>query len=216
MVNTLAVIYALVMIYVSATSRIKTHIKILSLQGILLFLICYFALGAESVYAFVFLVFETLFVKAIVIPGVLNKVLRGKNIYLSNDLRIPNIYSLIITSGIIFMGLIASNIQSSVLTPTAKLYLSVSLASIIISLFFITTRKSIVTSIIDYVMMENGIFLLSLTLSKEMPMIVSMGALLDVFIAVFIMGFLINKVSETFGNEHGNVLKMLKDTDNAD
>ena len=213
MVDTLAVVYGLVMVYVSATSRVKTHIKILSLQGILLFLICYFAIGAGSVYAFAFLAFETLIVKTIAIPGVLNRVLRGKNIYLSNDLRIPNIYSLIITSGIVFASFIASNAQSTTLDPTARLILSVSLASIVISLFFITTRKSVVTSIIDYVMMENAIFLLSLTLSKEMPIIVSMGVLLDVFIAVFILGFLINKVSETFGQDHGDALRMLKDSD---
>ncbi|MFA5105168.1 MAG: hypothetical protein WC527_08340 [Candidatus Margulisiibacteriota bacterium] len=213
MIDTLAVIYGLVMIYVSATNRIKTHIKILSMQGILLFFICYFALGTGSFYTFVFLAFETLLVKAIAIPGVLNRVLRGKNIYLSNDLRIPSIYSLIITSGIVFASFIASNIQSVSLDPTSKLILSVSLASIVISLFFITTRKSVVTSVIDYVMMENAIFLLSLTLSKEMPIIVSMGVLLDVFIAVFILGFLINKVSETFGQEHGNALRMLKDSD---
>jgi len=213
MTDTLAVIYGLVMIYVSATNRIKTHIKILSLQGILLFLMCYFAVGSASVYVFTFLAFETLFVKMVAIPGVLNRVLRGKNLYLSNDLRIPGIYSLIITSGIIFMSFIASNIQSILLDSTARLYLSVSLASILISLFFITTRKSVITSVIDYVMMENGIFLLSLTLSKEMPVIVSMGVLLDVFIAVFILGFLINKVSETFGQEHSDALKMLKDTD---
>ena len=213
MINTLAVVYGLVMVYVSATSRVKTHIKILSLQGILLFLICYFSVGTGSAYTFTFLVFETLVVKTIAIPGVLNTVLRGKNIYLSNDLRIPNIYSLIITSGIIFASFIASNLPSSSLDPTAKLLLSVSLASIVISLFFITTRKSVVTSIIDYVMMENAIFLLSLTLSKEMPIIISMGVLLDVFIAVFILGFLINKVSETFGKEHNNALKMLKDSD---
>ena len=204
------------MVYVSATNRIKTHIKILSLQGILLFLMCYFILGDASIYTFAFLAFETLFVKAIAIPGVLSTVLRKKNDYLFNDLRIPNIYSLIITSVIIFASFIASNMQSLSLSPTTRLYLSVSLASIVISLFFITMRKKVVTSVIDYIMMENAIFFLSLSLSKEMPMIVSMGVLLDIFIAVYILGFLINKVSETFGQEDNDALRMLKDSEDDD
>ena len=204
------------MVYVSATSRIKTHIKTLSLQGVLLFLMCYFAFGAENIYVFAFLAFETLLVKAIAIPWILNSVMRGKNQFLSNDLRIPGIYSLMFTSGIIFASYLASNIPSATLDATSRLYLSVSLASIVISLFFITTRKSVITSVIDYVMMENAIFFLSLTLSKEMPVIVSMGVLLDVFVAVFILGFLINKVTETFGHEHADALKMLKDSDDDD
>ena len=37
-------------------------------------------------------------------------------------------------------------------------------------------------------MMENGIFLLSLSVAKDMPIVVNLGVLLDVFIAVFILG----------------------------
>ena len=76
-------------------------------------------------------------------------------------------------------------------------------------------RKKVVTSVIDYIMMENAIFFLSLSLSKEMPMIVSMGVLLDIFIAVYILGFLINKVSETFGQDD-DALRMLKDSEDDD
>jgi len=213
MASTLAVIYGLIMIYVSATNRVKTHIRALSMQGAVLFLICYFAMFKNDFNTFIFLAFETIVIKTVVIPIFLNKVLREKNAYLFNDLRIPNIYSLIVTSCVIFASFLASDLPSAVLSPTTKLFLSVSLASIIISLFFITLRKKVLTSVIDYIMMENGIFLLSLSLSKEMPIIVELGVLLDVFIAVYILGFLINKVSETFDVDDRNALKMLKDSE---
>ena len=59
--------------------------------------------------------------------------------------------------------------------------------------------------------MENGIFLLSLAVAKEMPVIVNLGVLLDLFIAVFILGMLIREIDHEFYDLEVSHLSDLKD-----
>ena len=63
-------------------------------------------------------------------------------------------------------------------------------------------------------MMENGIFLLSLSIEKEMPLVVNAGVLLDLFIAVFILGFLVRRIYRSFEKDIMDVLVELKDSEN--
>jgi hydrogenase-4 component E len=65
-------------------------------------------------------------------------------------------------------------------------------------------------------MMENSIFLLSLSISQEMPMIVNLGVLLDVFIAVFILGFLVKEAGRTLEISDDQALRNLKDSEDVD
>jgi len=206
MENALIVLFGLTMLYISAASRIKAHIKILSFQGFLLFLICYFTVEKTHLINFIFLIFETLVVKAILIPVFLTKILSRNEIYRDNDHHIPNFYSLVLASTLLFAGFLISNIHYQAFDGINPIYFGVSISVIIISLFLITARQKVLTNVIGFISMENGIFLLSLSVAKEMPMIVNLGALLDVFIVVFILGLLINKINEAF--EDLNVSKL--------
>ena len=63
----------------------------------------------------------------------------------------------------------------------------------------------------SFITMENGIFLLSLSVAKEMPIIVNMGVLLDIFIAVFILGMLVKEINNEFDDLEVSQLSDLKD-----
>jgi hydrogenase-4 component E len=196
MENALIVLFGFTMLYMSATSRIKAQIKMLSIQGLILFLICYFIIQQTNPIVFGFLAVETLIVKMIIVPGFLFKVLKKNISYSFEEFNKSNFYSLVISSGILFVGLMLSNIDNDAFQNVNTTLFGISFSVIILSLFLITTRKNILTSVINYIMMENGIFLLSLSVSKEMPMIINMGILLDIFIAIFILGLFINRINE--------------------
>lgn len=197
MQDSLIVLFGLTMLGVSASNRIKTHIRILSLQGVLLFFICYFGVKT-SLFNFIFILLETLLVKAIVIPLFLDKILKKNKAYFEDQAYIPKFYTLALASLILFTGFIISSISSPVFKSINTLYFGISIATIIISLFLITTGKKILSCLIGYMLMENGIFLLSLSVVKEMPLIISLGIFLDLFIAIFILGLLINKINQVF------------------
>ncbi|MFA6988550.1 MAG: hypothetical protein WC197_00635 [Candidatus Gastranaerophilaceae bacterium] len=216
MENSLIVLFGLTMLYISATSRIKAHIKMLSFQGFLLFLICYFSVERTNLINFIFLCFETLIVKTFVIPLFLTRILNKNKIYRDNEPHIPNFYSLVLSSTLLFVGFLISNVHYQVFNGINSTYFGVSISAIIISLFLITVRRKVLTNVIGFIMMENGIFLLSLSVAKEMPIIINLGALLDIFIVVFILGLLVNRINEAF--EDLNVCKLcnLKDSENDD
>lgn len=211
MINMLIVIFGLTMLYMASTSRINAHIKMLSFQGFILFLILFMEQDKADIASLIFLSTETLLIKTIIIPIFLNKILRKNEIYRDSEPDIPNFYSLVIATVILFGGFIISNLHSQYFAGLTTMYFGVSISTILISLFLITTRKKLLTHVIAYIMMENGIFLLSLSVAKEMPIIVSLGVLLDIFIAVFILGFLVNKINVVFEELNISKLTNLKD-----
>ena len=213
MVNMLIVLFGLTMLYMAATSRIKAHIKMLSIQGLILFLILFLDEDKTNLINLIFLSIETLLVKTILIPLFLTRILNKNEVFRDNEPHIPNFYSLVIASIMLFAGFMISSLHGQGFENVTALYFGVSISTILISLFLITTRKKILTHVIGYIMMENGIFLLSLSVAKEMPIIVSMGVLLDIFIAVFILGFLVNKINTAFDELNICELCNLKDCD---
>ena len=212
MENTLALLFGLTMLSMSATSRMKSYLKMLSIQGLLLFLIFYTFMEQFNALNFCFLAFETLGVKMIIIPLFIWRIIKKGEIYRDTSPSIPKFYSLVTATIILFSGFIFPVVLKKMLINTNPLSFGVALSTIIISLFFITIRKKIITGIIGYIMMENGIFLLSLSVEKEMPIIVNMGILLDLFIAVFILGLLVQRISRTFEDDDMDSLKVLKDS----
>jgi hydrogenase-4 component E len=73
-------------------------------------------------------------------------------------------------------------------------------------LLLIVSHKLIISNLIGFLVIENSVFLFSLAVGNEMPMLINIGILLDLFVGVLILGF--------FGlrlKPHTNELTMLKD-----
>ena len=211
MVNGFIILFGLTMLYLAATSRIIAHIRLLIIQGILLFLICCCGMEHLNWLNFTFLTIETLVVKSIVIPWFLYRVLRKTHSNRDVAANIPHFYCLVISSIILLTAFLASNYYISSMKLISPMFFGVSIATIIISLWLITIKHKIISNVIEFITMENGIFLLSLSVAKEMPMLVNMGVLLDVFIAVYILGLFVNEINKEFKDLEVSHLSDLKD-----
>ena len=216
MVNGFLILFGLTMLYLSATSRIVAHIRLLIAQGILLFLICCCGMEHIDKLNFAFLTVETLVVKAIVIPWFLYRVLRKTHSNRDVAANIPHFYCLVISSMILLAGFLVSEYFVSSMKLISPMFFGVSVATIIISLWLITIKHKIISNVIEFITMENGIFLLSLSVAKEMPVLVNMGVLLDVFIAVYILGLFVNVINKEFNDLEVSNLSDLKDYENND
>ncbi len=210
MENGFIILFGLTMLYLASTSRIISHIRVLVVQGILLFLICLLGFKEASLINIGFLVFETLVVKAIVIPAFLYKILKKTHIKRDDAANIPHFYCLFISSFILLFGFLASN-SMLLVKNVSPLCFGVSISVIIISLWLITIKHKIISSVIEFITMENGIFLLSLSVAKEMPVLVNLGVLLDVFIAVYILGLFVREIDKEFKDLEVSHLSELKD-----
>lgn len=230
MENIFIILLGLSMIYIAATSRLAAHVNMLIAQGWLLFFVCLSGFakepwfnwtmisGPESIMAnmphiigLLFVIVETLIVKAFVIPLFLKKVVKKTHAHRDTDANIPHFYCLVISSVILFAGFLVANIDAPQFKLVSPMYFGVSIAMIIISLWLITIKHKVLSNVIGFITMENGIFLLSLSVAKEMPIIVNLGVLLDIFIAVFILGMLVKEINNEFDDLEVSQLSDLKD-----
>jgi hydrogenase-4 component E len=211
MTDILIILLGTTMLYVFAVSRIEAYVKTLAFQGVLLFLLVVIDIKQINFFNIAFLSIETLVIKAIVIPYFLLKVIRKNEIVREVEPFITQFYSLLIAVLIFIFGFIAAFWASKTTTGIKPLYFGTSLVLIIASLFLIINRKKIITHILCYLMLENGIFLLSLSVANEMPMLINIGVLLDFFVGVYLFAIFFNKIHEMYDGGHIDVLTELKD-----
>lgn len=211
MVNGLIILFGLTMLYLSTTSRLKAHVNVVTVQGILLFLICATSFSHIPLIVAAFLTIETLVVKAGLIPMFLNKVLKRTHSNRDTDANVAHFYCLLFSSIILFGGFMLSVFDLPSLSMINPLCFGMALSTILISLWLITIKHKILSNVIEFITMENGIFLLSLSVAKEMPMLVNIGVLLDVFIAIYILGLFVSQINKELGDMEVAHLSDLKD-----
>ncbi len=230
MENIFIILLGLSMIYIASTSRLIAHVNMLVAQGWLLFFVCLAGFAKEPwfdlaifsskeafisnlphIWGLLFVIFETLVIKAFVITWFLKKVVKKTHAHRDTDANIPHFYCLVISSFILFAGFMVANIAIPEFKIINPMYFGTSLAIIITSLWLITIKHKVLSNVIGFITMENGIFLLSLAVAKEMPVIVNLGVLLDLFIAVFILGILIREIDHEFHDLEVSHLSDLKD-----
>jgi len=78
------------------------------------------------------------------------------------------------------------------------LALPVALSTIMSGLTLTVTRRLALSQVFGYVVLENGIFLFALAIVGELPLLLEMGGLLEVFFAVFVMGIAVDRISREF------------------
>jgi len=189
--------------------RLLTYIKILAFQGILLFGIAFIELLQINVLNLAFVLLETIIFKAIAIPLFLNYVIKRNKITRDAEPYLPNFISLIIITLIIIVTFILSNAIAD--THISKIYFVVALSTLFSGLYIIVTRNKIITHVMGYLIIENGVFILSLAVGNEMPMLVNLGILLDIFASVFLLGIFVNKIGDVLKDVDVDQLKNLKD-----
>jgi hydrogenase-4 component E len=209
MTNVLLIIFIISLLYVSIANRIITFVRVLALQGFLLFGVTFLQLQDIKTWNLVLILLETIVFKALAVPIFLGYLIKRNKITRETEPYLPHFISLIITTMIVVVTvLLASSIQDTYLD---KIFFIVSLSTLFTGLYFIASRKKIITHVMGYLMIENGVFVLSLAVGNEMPNLVNLGIMLDVFASVLILGIFLNKIGDVFKNADVDQLSNLKD-----
>jgi len=209
MINVLLIVFIITLLYVSIANRIITYVKVLALQGFILFGVTFMQLQEINTLNLVLILLETIVFKAIAVPMFLDYLIKRNNITREAEPYIPNFLSLVITTIIIIATiLLANSVKDDHLD---KIFFIVALSTLFTGLYFIATRKKIITHVMGYLIIENGVFVLSLAVGNEMPMLVNLGIMLDIFASVLILGIFLNKIGDIFNNVDVDQLSNLKD-----
>jgi hydrogenase-4 component E len=209
MIDILLIALAMSLLYMSIANRIYTYLRILVLQGILLFFVTYLTLVDVNTINLMLIMLETIVFKAIAVPWFLRYIIKRNSITREAEPYLPNFVSLIIVTIIIVATIIlSSSIEDKNLDKT---YFVVALSTLFTGLYLIVSRKKIITHVIGYLVIENGVFILSLAVGNEMPMLVNLGIMLDIFASVLILGIFFNKIGDIIKDPDVNILRNLKD-----
>lgn len=92
-----------------------------------------------------------------------------------------------------------------------QLLTPVAFFTILVGLFGIVTRRKAVSQVVSYLVLENGIFAFGAVALRKAQLLVEMGILLDVFVAVFVMGIAIFRINREFDHIDADRLASLKE-----
>ena len=99
------------------------------------------------------------------------------------------------------------NLQPSAATNAVP----AALAVVLIALFVMATRRHAVSQAAGFLMLDNGIAAAAFLLTAGVPLIVELGASLDVLFAVIVIGILMGRLRHMFGGAELDALAELRD-----
>ena len=92
-----------------------------------------------------------------------------------------------------------------------RMVVATSFATMLTGVLLLTTRVKALIQVLGYLVLENGIYIFGLLLLKATTFLVEVGVLLDLFVAIFVMGIIINHISREFTSIDTERLAALKD-----
>lgn len=198
MLEILIVIFGLSLLWASVTNMLGNFIKILVVQGIILFAITLLKTTQFNWLSFGMIALETLIFKAILIPWFINDTIQHNQIRREVEASVSNFFSLALMSLIFVLSFALAGAAPSWSVKLFPLEFGIAFATILKGIFIIIANKKLITQLMGYLIMENGIFLLSLSAGSDLPYIVSLGVSLDIMLSVLIAVLFIKRISSTF------------------
>ena len=98
-------------------------------------------------------------------------------------------------------------------TLVTKSTLAVALATVMLGLLMMITRRHAVTQIIGFLAVENGLLFAATSATYGMPLVVELGVALDLLIAAFIFGIFFFHINTTFDSLDVDQMARLKEED---
>ena len=206
----LLVVILLLNLFVLGTSRLRAVIGASALQGVVLGILTVTAHGDVTVEV-VLVAIAAVAIKGILIPQFLHKAMRDVAIEREVEPLIGFIPSLLLGALGTALAVIFSETLPLIDADRPHLTLPSSFATVITGFIVLTTRRKAITQVVGYLILENGIFIMGLALLDAMPFLVEVGVLLDLFVAIFVMGIIINHISREFASTDVARLSSLKE-----
>jgi hydrogenase-4 component E len=206
------VIVLLLNLRVLGSSQLRSLIFVVGAQGVLLGMLALSAHGSVGARE-VIVAIGAAVLKGVAIPRMLLQALRDLPIRKEIEPIVSFRASLLLGAVAIATSLGLANhlpvVEGS--HPSATLFILTSFATVLSGFLVLTTRIKAITQVVGYLVLENGVYIFGLLLLDAMPFLVEVGVLLDLFVAIFVMGIIINHISREFASTSTEKLSTLKE-----
>ncbi|MDD5069580.1 MAG: hydrogenase [Candidatus Omnitrophica bacterium] len=211
LIDLIIVAIVLMNLMMLSSSRIRTCIRIVAVEGILVGLVPIIADINSITFSAIISSFFNITLKGFVFPWLLYRAAQEANI--RKEVEPIGGYALSLLLGVILF-LIATWLSTRLLYVKplfSNIVVSVSFATFFTGVLIIVSRTKAITQVLGYIVLENGIYLFGVSLLAEQHLLVELAILLDIFVAVFVMGIAIFHISREFDHIDTHNLSELKD-----
>jgi len=182
------------------SSRLRSCITVAALQGAVVSLLPVLLHGDEGWVRAWSLTVGSMFLKGGVFPWLLRRVLRESGVRREVEPFVGHTLSVMVgVAALAFAVWVDARLAlPASATGHAPLLIPAGLATLLVGLFLIVSRRTAVTQVLGYLVVENGIYAVGVALVGGVPLLVELGVLMDIFVAVFIMSIAAYHISREF------------------
>jgi hydrogenase-4 component E len=211
LVNALLVLLLLTDFLLLASSRLAACIRAVAIQGILLGLLAITAQNGKLSVVGVLLPTISAAVKGFLLPWLLLRAMRDADTVREVEPLIS--YNLSVMTGAVALAVSLWLGQRLPLPnqPTSFLLVPTAFFTCLVGFVLLVTRRKAITQVLGYLTLENGVYAFGAAVALDMPVLVELGILLDVFVGVFVMGIAIFHISRQFDHIDTDRLASLSD-----
>lgn len=214
-VDSLLMVVVLFNLAMLGTSRLSGCIRLFAAQSVVLSVLPVLLelkhSATPGIHA-VAIVFGTIGLKGVLIPAILLRVLRSGEIHREVQPFLGFTASVLFGALVVIASFGLAHRLVLPIAPAADLILPVAISTVLIGMVILVSRLKALTQVIGYLVLENGVFIFGLLLLEQVPILVELGILLDLFVAVFIMGIVVYHIREEFDHMDTHLLDTLKES----
>ncbi len=180
-----------------ASSRLPSVIRAAAVQGMVLGILP--LLLEEPLHWMVAVVgIATIVVKGFVIPSLLRRALRVANIDREMQPLIGFVPSLLLGAAATIGAVGIAGALPLLPEHSQSLLVPGAFATVVCGFLMLMGRAKAISQVCGYLILENGIFLFGLLLIHSTPILVEAGILLDLTVAVFVIGIIMDRIQREF------------------
>lgn len=185
-------------LFALASSRLPSVIRAAALQGMILGALALLLEGENLSWMLAVVAVATVVVKGFVIPGLLRRALRVANIDREVEPLLGFIPSLLLGAAATIGAVAVGDMLPLLPEHAHSLLVPGAFATVVSGFVLLMGRAKAISQVCGYLILENGIFLFGLLLIHSTPVLVEAGILLDLTVAVFVIGIIMDRIQREF------------------
>jgi hydrogenase-4 component E len=191
--------------------RILSLINLFALQGFVLALSTFVVAYSTAQHHLYYSAGLTLLLKVLLLPWLLHRLIRKLNVRWDVETLINIPATMLVGIALVIFSFNLAAPISQLSEGITRGLIGIALASVLLSLLMMLTRRKAVSQVVAFLSLENGLFFAATSATQGMPLVVELGIALDVLVATFIFGIFFFQIRETFDSLDITHMEKLKD-----
>ena len=211
LINLLASLLLLIAFAMLSQRRILSLINLFAWQGLVLSLSTFVVAYSTGQHHLYYSAGLTLLLKVLLLPWLLHRLMRKLNVRWDVETLINIPTTMLVGIGLVIFSFNLAAPISQLSESITRGLIGIALASVLLSLLMMLTRRKAIPQVVGFLAMENGLFFAATSATHGMPLVVELGIALDVLVATFIFGIFFFQIRETFDSLDISHMEKLKD-----